>query len=49
MQSYLKNFQSRNLKYSESIHKRVLWLPSSLGLKQKELNFIIEKLNKFKI
>lgn len=47
-QKYLKDIERNNLNSSEKIHDRIMWLPSSLGLKEIELKLIVEKLNDFK-
>ena len=48
-QKFLKDLDNGNLEFSEKIHNRILWLPSSLNLNNTDLNKIIEKLNSFKI
>tara|TARA_B100001029_G_scaffold39339_1_gene30482 strand:- start:13903 stop:14976 length:1074 start_codon:yes stop_codon:yes gene_type:complete len=47
-QKFLEEFKRKNLSFSENIHDKILWLPSSLGLKNNELKEIINKLNSFK-
>ena len=48
-QKFLKEYKNKNLDFSESTHNKILWLPSSLGLKTNELKIICDKLNKFRI
>ena len=47
-QNFLKKYKNKKLRLSESTHHKILWLPSSLGLKKKDLILIVDKLNKFK-
>ena len=47
-QKFLKEVAKNNLNVSETIHDKVLWLPSSLGLKNDEIKEIVSKLNSFK-
>ncbi len=48
-QKFLKEYKNNNLDFSESTHNKILWLPSSLGLKTNELKIICDKLNRFTI
>tara|TARA_X000000368_G_scaffold340058_1_gene278212 strand:+ start:2539 stop:3612 length:1074 start_codon:yes stop_codon:yes gene_type:complete len=48
-QKFLKKYGNKKLNFSESTHNKILWLPSSLGLKNSELKIICDRLNKFKI
>ena len=48
-QKFLKEYKNKNLDFSESTHNKILWLPSSLGLKTEDLKIICDKLNEFRI
>jgi perosamine synthetase len=45
MQTYLKNVERAELKFSENIFNNIIWLPSSVNLNEDEINFIVEKIN----
>lgn len=44
-QKYLSQYSHKNLKNSESIAERILWMPSSVNLKNQEINKIVRILN----
>ena len=45
LQKYLSKYRNSNLKYSESIFKKILWLPSSNGLSKKDVSYISSVIN----
>lgn len=44
-QKYLKKYIHKNLKYSESIYDKILWMPSSLNLTKKDISYICSVIN----
>lgn len=44
-QKYLKKYIQDNLPKSEEVYDKLLWLPSSISLSQKDVEFISEKIN----
>ena len=46
-QSYLNDIEKSKVEYSEKISNNVLWLPSSTNLKQQDIDFICELIQKF--
>lgn len=48
-QNYLKSVQKTDLVKSESIYNKAIWLPSSINLTLKEVNFITEVINSYEV
>ena len=46
-QKYLRNVSMQDLSYSEKIHEKILWLPSSVDLDEKSISKIIRVINKY--
>ena len=46
-QKYIKDLKSTNLDNSKKFDGKVLWLPSSTNLSEKDISFISNKINKF--
>ena len=46
-QKYLKDIPTTNLSYSEKVHDKILWLPSSTTLKNKDISLITNAINSF--
>lgn len=47
-QNYLKNYKTNKLSFSEEICNKILWLPSGTNLNDEQLEYICERLAKFK-
>ena len=47
LQKYLSKYRTSDLKYSESIFKKILWLPSSNNLTSKDVSYISSVVNSF--
>ena len=45
LQKYLSKYRDSGLKYSESIFKKILWLPSSNGLSNRDVSYISSVIN----
>jgi len=45
LQKYLSKYRNNGLKYSESIFKKILWLPSSNGLSKRDVSYISSVIN----
>jgi len=45
-QKYLKRFDLNNLKFSQKVAKKTLWLPSSIDLNEKQIKKVTEIVNK---
>ena len=45
LQKYLNKYRNNDLKYSESIFKKILWLPSSNNLTKKDASYISSVVN----
>ena len=46
-QKYLKNLLKQDLSFSEKIHEKILWLPSSVDLDEKSISRIVKVINKY--
>lgn len=46
-QNFTKNFETTSLNISKSLDQKILWLPSSTKLEEKDIHYISEKLNNF--
>jgi perosamine synthetase len=46
-QNFTQSFEATSLNFSKSLDQKILWLPSSTKLEEKDIHFISEKLNKF--
>ena len=46
-QKYLRDVPMQDLSYSEKIHEKILWLPSSVDLDEKSISKIIRVINKY--
>ena len=46
-QKYLRDISNQDLSYSEKIHEKILWLPSSSDLDEKSITKIVKKINNF--
>ena len=46
-QKYLKDISNQDLSYSEKMHEKILWLPSSVDLDEKSITKIVKIINKF--
>lgn len=44
-QKYLKKYANNNLNYSESVHEKILWMPSSINLTKKSILKICTVIN----
>tara|TARA_Y100000590_G_C15582690_1_gene962942 strand:+ start:156 stop:1241 length:1086 start_codon:yes stop_codon:yes gene_type:complete len=47
-QSYLKNLDRTDLSFSESVHNKILWIPSSINLSKENQTKIIKEINEYK-
>ena len=47
LQSISKSFMKENLNFTEKFFKRIVLIPSSSSIKKKEINYVINLLNKF--
>ena len=47
LQKYLSEYKTSDLKYSESIFKKIIWLPSSNNLTSKDVSYISSVVNSF--
>lgn len=45
MQTFLKNVEKAELKFSENIFNTIIWLPSSVNLTEDKTNFIVQTIN----
>ncbi len=46
-QKYLRDVLKQDLSYSEKVHEKILWLPSSVDLDEKSISKIIRAINNF--
>lgn len=46
-QSYLQKTDKTDLAFSEDISNNILWLPSSTGLSQEDIEYVSEGVNNF--
>ena len=47
-QKYLEEYKSDNLKFSENIYNKLLWLPSGNNLSDKQLSYICKTISNYK-
>ena len=47
-QRYLKDLERTDLTISESIHSKILWIPSSVNLSTEDQNRVIKVINEYK-